>query len=405
MTEAIGLARKDLEQPEGGQSPSILVIDDEPGIRQGCRRVLEPRGFHVVTAATSQEGREQIEAGDFDLVLLDVMMPDGRGLDLLEPIRQKNPDTIAIIITGYATVELAVEAIRAGAYDFISKPFLPDMLLIAVNQGLERKRLSLEARRLQRVEKEAAAMAQEKQEAERLSAFKTAFTTKVAHELRAPVSSAISLVRPMLRGLAGELNAQQQELLGRVENRLDILMELVNDLLVLAAAQQVVADEPLQETPLLPAIQKAVDHHSVEAEHKKLALTLEVMGGSDEDAAAAQWTVMATEKGLNTILSNLLNNAIKYTPEAGRVTVSVSRQADQAAVAVSDTGIGVPVDDLARLGEEFFRATNARRSEMAGTGLGLTIVKELIELFGGTLDIQSTVGEGTTVTVLLPFAG
>ncbi|MGD8857659.1 MAG: response regulator, partial [Chloroflexota bacterium] len=126
----------------------ILVIDDELGIRQGCRRVLAPQGFQVETAASLQEGLAQLRSAQFDLVLLDVMMPDGRGFDLLGPIHEQDPDTIAIIITGYATVELAVEAIKAGAYDFIAKPFTPDVLLHAVNQGLERRRLSLSARRL-----------------------------------------------------------------------------------------------------------------------------------------------------------------------------------------------------------------------------------------------------------------
>ena len=126
----------------------ILVIDDELGIRQGCRRVLGPQGFIVETAATLQEGVQKVQAGDFDLVLLDVMLPDGRGINLLATIRERDPDTVPVIITGYATVEMAVNAIKQGAYDFISKPFTSDLLLMTVNQGLEKRRLSRETRRL-----------------------------------------------------------------------------------------------------------------------------------------------------------------------------------------------------------------------------------------------------------------
>jgi signal transduction histidine kinase len=322
------------------------------------------------------------------------MMPDGRGLELLPSIRQKDPDIIPIIITGYATVELAVEAIKAGAYDFISKPFSPDLLLITVNQGLERRRLSLAAQRLAAIEEESAELARAKKEAERLSEFKTAFTLKVAHELRAPVAGAISLIRPLMRGLAGQLNEQQQDILARIDHRLDILMELVDDLLTLAATKSIIAEERLEQVALQPIIKQVVDRLSIEADARKIALTVE--------EPPTTLTVRATAKGLNTVISNLLGNAIKYTPEAGRIVVHTTRNDDQVRLSVSDTGIGIPASDLARIGDEFFRAKNARRSAVSGTGLGLSIVKELVAHFGGSLDIESLEGEGTTISVLLP---
>jgi DNA-binding NtrC family response regulator len=162
------------------------------------------------------------------------MMPDGRGIDLLAPIDERDPDIVTVIITGYATVELAVEAIKRGAYDFISKPFTSDQLLMTVNQGLEKRRLSLEAKRLQAIEQEAVSLAREKDEMERLNRFKTEFMLTVAHELRSPVGSAQSLIRTLIRGLAGGLNEQQSEILTRIETRLTVLTELINDLLSLA---------------------------------------------------------------------------------------------------------------------------------------------------------------------------
>ena len=138
-----------------GSKENILVIDDEAGIRQGCIRVLKPEGFNVVQASSIEDGLRKIQENDFDLVLLDVMLPDGRGIDLLAPIQEKDPDLVCIIITGFATIELAVEAIKAGAYNFISKPFTADVLLMSVNQGLDRRRLALETRRLQTIEQEA----------------------------------------------------------------------------------------------------------------------------------------------------------------------------------------------------------------------------------------------------------
>ncbi len=379
---------------EPNQAKTILVVDDELGIREGCRRVLEPQGFRVETAVTLQEGLDQIRSREFDVVLLDVMMPDGRGFDLLAPIYEKDPDTIPIIITGYATIELAVEAIKAGAYDFISKPFSPDLLLIAVNKGLERRQLSLAAKRLAAIEEETAELAHAKNEAERLSEFKTAFTFKVTHELRAPVAGAISLIRPLMRGLAGELNEQQRDILTRIDNRLDILMELVNDLLALAATKTIISEEALEPVALQPIIQEVIDRLSVEADTKKILFTVE--------GSATTLTVRATKKGLNTIFSNLLSNAIKYTPKAGRIQVRIANHDGQVLVSVSDTGIGIPVEDLPRIGDEFFRAKNARRSEITGTGLGLSIVKELMNNYGGSIDIDSIEDQGTTISLLFP---
>ena len=136
------------------------------------------------------------------------------------PSEQRDPETVAIIITGYATVELAVDTIKKGAYNFISKPFTADMLLMTVNQGLEKRTLSMEAKRLQAIESEKVELTRARDEAERLNEFKSSFLLMVAHELRSPVSGAQSLVRTLLRGLAGELKPQQSELLSRVETRL-----------------------------------------------------------------------------------------------------------------------------------------------------------------------------------------
>lgn len=370
---------------------NILVIDDEFGIREGCRRVLEPEGFHVKGAATIQEGLQILQENGFELVLLDVMMPDGRGIDLLEPIGAIDPDIVCVIITGYATVELAVEAIKQGAYDFISKPFTSDHLLMTVNQGLEKRHLSLEAKRLAAVERQAATLAREKQEMERLDRHKSAFMTTVAHELRAPVAGAQSLVRTLLRGMAGDLDDQQKDILQRIEVRQSQLMDLINDLLSLAASKTFDQDEPLQPISLAPEIRRALDQFSVEAEKKGITTLLEV---PDNDVL-----VQATPDGLTKIFNNLIGNAIKYTPEGGRVHIEVIEQPNGVLCNVSDTGIGIPEEDLPHLWEEFFRARNVRRSGIVGTGLGLSIVKQQADRFGGEIEVRSVEGEGTTFTL------
>ena len=138
---------------------NLLVIDDELGIREGCRRALSPQGYAVDVAGDAAEGLARLAAGRYDLVLLDVMMPGMSGLELLGKLRENDSEIACIIITGYATVAMAVTAIKHGAYDFLTKPFGVDDLLLAVEHGLEHRRLIQEQRRLREVVAEAVRLA------------------------------------------------------------------------------------------------------------------------------------------------------------------------------------------------------------------------------------------------------
>jgi len=372
---------------------NILVIDDELGIREGCRRALVPQGFTVETAATMQEGLRKIRESDFDLVLLDVMLPDGRGIDLLSPIREKDPDTVSVIITGYATVELAVEAIKQGAYDFISKPFTTDLLLMTVNQGLERRRLSLEAKRLQAIEQEAAELARDKEEMERLDRFKTAFTLTVAHELRAPITALQSFLLAMLKGYVPP--DQQQNILQRAIERAQELLDLVDDLLNLATAKQEVVPSKREILSLADVLEKVIPLLQAQAEERGMTFTVEVRQRPLVEANPGQ---------IGQLWTNLISNAVKYTPAGGRVTVTLEEKDGWAVGMVEDTGIGIAPEDQAKIFEEFYRTPQAKEMEHRGTGLGLPLVKRIVEGHGGTIEVESALGQGSRFSFRLPVA-
>ncbi len=372
---------------------NILIVDDEPGIRIGCRRALEPAGYAIDEAGSFKQGQEKIAANIYDLVLLDVMLPDGRGIDLLPDIVGRDPETVTIIVTGYATVEMAVNAIKHGAYDFISKPFTSDLLLLTVEQGLEKRRLSLEAQRVKKVETEAAELARQKAEAERLGAFKAQFALTVAHELRAPVAGAQSLLRTLTNGLVGEFTEKQNAILNRLENRLDGLLAMINDLLTLARSKSLTEDMPLEKISLQPVIQKTLGLFEAMAAEKGVSLYLNQSGVESD--------VYATEDGLAIIFTNLVSNAIKYSREGGAVRIKVEPEDQFIRVEVKDEGIGIPQEALQNIGQEFFRAPNAQSSGITGTGLGLSIVQQYLTHFGGDFSIQSQEGQGTNVTVKL----
>ena len=372
---------------------NILVIDDELGIREGCRRTLAPHGFVVETAATAEEGLRKVREGNFDLVLLDVVMPDRRGIDLLAPIHEKDPDTVCLIITGYATVELAVEAIRQGAYDFISKPFTADVLLIAVNQGLERRRLSLEAKRLQALEQEAAELARAREELERLDRFKTGFMLTVAHELRAPLTAIQSFLLAVLKGYIPR--QQQEKTLQRAIERAQELLDLVDDLLRLAVVKEEQETGKREILSLADALEKVFSLLKAQAEEKGVACSVEVRQRPLVEANPGQMAQLWT---------NLISNAIKYTPAGGEVRVTLQEEDGWAIGTVEDTGIGIAPEDRSRIFEEFYRTPQAKEMDARGTGLGLSLVKRIVEGLGGTLEVRSELGQGSHFSFRLPVA-
>lgn len=223
---------------------------------------------------------------------------------------------------------------------------------------------------------------------------RTQFVHIVTHELRSPVVGSQSMLRVLLANMGGALSDQQRDILERLNRRMDALLGLINDLLSLAEASALDTHRQLESVALNKAIRDAIDLFEYSATDKQQTLTLKLPNETI--------STLATPVGIKRILENLIGNAIKYTPEHGTISVSLNTDDNQAILQVSDTGIGIPEEAIAKLGEEFFRADNARKSDISGTGLGLATVKQLVRNFGGEFNVESTVGEGTTIHVSLP---
>jgi signal transduction histidine kinase len=220
------------------------------------------------------------------------------------------------------------------------------------------------------------------------------FVRTVTHELRSPTSGAQSLLRVLMHQHADQLTDQQREILHRVGARLEVLANLVDDLLALAKSKTAGFQADPEVIDLSPLLNQLSDRYRSEASAKQIRM--------ETHLPETPVRVMATQEGIGLIFGNLLSNAIKYTPPGGRVTLTLVREQDTAQVRVADTGIGIPEAEHPRLWEEFWRASNARKSEIAGTGLGLSIVRRLVEGLGGLITFRSAEGQGTTFTVALP---
>jgi signal transduction histidine kinase len=225
------------------------------------------------------------------------------------------------------------------------------------------------------------------------------FVRVATHELRAPLGASLSLMRNIEQGYAGELSAQQAAILSRVTNRLEGLRTLIDDLLTLAMSREAsTAHAPLEPYAVRTALDKIIERERPNADQRKIQL--------DCDLAGEPGVVLSGSAGLGIIFGNIVNNAIKYTPEGGRVSIEykVARPTQTVEIVVRDTGMGIPADDLPNIFNEFFRAKNAKSSQVMGTGIGLSTVRTLVERYHGRITLDSQEGKGTTIKISLPLA-
>jgi len=233
---------------------------------------------------------------------------------------------------------------------------------------------------------------------EELDLAKGQFVRTVTHELRSPVSVVHSLLRTLTSGYVGEISEQQMDILQRSQRRVEFLQSLIDDLLDLAAGKnEFKRVEPFEPVALPVVVERIVRRYEVISKERGLTLERHQQAGPNEAK------VMASQDGLDRIFNNLVSNAVKYTPAGGRVTVNLSYSEGQAQVEVIDTGIGIPEEAQEHLFEEFYRAPNARALEREGTGLGLTIVRDLVVRFGGSIQVESSLGAGSHFTIRLPL--
>ena len=298
----------------------ILIIDDEEGLHKGCRRVLEPHGFYVESAFTLTGGLQKIREQLFDVVLLDVMMPDGRGLDIIPPIIEQDPDSACVVMTGFATVELAVEAMKAGAVNFIPKPFSSDLLLLTVNQALEKRQLSRDNKRLKNFEQDVSQLwTIARGELDAFDQFNkdfigpAAFRLTIAHEFRAPITALLSFLILLRKGYVPP--DQQDKIIDNAIERGQDLLDLVDDLMNLTSAT-----EELSPAQCL--------RHSLADDLEKVALTLEAQArekGLQFNLDIRNRPVVNTNPVLmDQLWTNLISNAIKYTLAGGSVQVTLA---------------------------------------------------------------------------------
>jgi len=351
----------------------ILVVDDEPLVLDSCRRVLAESGHDVDTASGGEEALARLESKRYDLMLVDLKMPDMDGLEVLHKVRAADPSMVVAIITGYGTVETAVEAMRNGAYDYVSKPISASSLEMLAKRALETARLQKE---LARMEKE-----------------KENFIRTIYHEFKSPIADITMFLN--ILGKTLPLDEKQRKNLSLCEKKLTPLKELTEDLLQITKAEFMQRQKKIAPCDILELAKQAVS--SISTADRASGISVQI------DPASESIFAVTEREGITTVINNLVRNAIRYNKPGGSVKVKVYKAGGNACIDIADTGIGIAKENCALIFDEFFRVRDESTKDISGTGLGLSIVKRILDSLGSRIKLESNPGVGSTFTIHLPL--
>jgi len=361
----------------------ILIVDDELGMRLGVHRALDGYTaqladvdtevrYSVEQAETGEEALEKLAAHPPDLLLLDHKLPGISGLDVIAAIAEQQLDLLVVMITAYASLETAVTATKRGAYDFLAKPFSPEELRYTIRKATEQLILSREARRL----------------AEEQRQVRFNFISVLSHELKAPLNA----IEGYLKILQSDEPPERRQMIDRSLIRLDGMRKLIFDLLDLTRIESGQKARQFSNVDVRDVAQRTIELFAAEAAERDISITLR---------APEPVMMPADPSELEIILNNLVSNAVKYNREGGSVTVALERTDDGVKIQVADTGIGLTPEEAAKLFSEFVRIKNEDTYKIMGSGLGLSTVRKLAQLYDGDATVKSERGSGSIFTVTL----
>ncbi|MCF8331165.1 MAG: hybrid sensor histidine kinase/response regulator [Bacteroidales bacterium] len=367
---------------------TVLVVDDEAGIRSGIERILRKFsvdypfmdnviGYNIESAPTGEEAISFINNNQTDIVLLDNKLPGIQGNDVLEYINQKQYDTYVIMITSHASLEVAVKATKNGAYDFVPKPFTPQELKAALENLTRHIFLKRMTSQLNKEGKQ----------------IRFQFLSVMSHELKAPINAIEGYIKMMQNREFGNKMDEYDEIITRLKKRTESMRGLIMDMLDLTQIESGKKKRELAKTDIVKIANSAIDMMKPFAIQKDVMIHLH---GNDE------LKMQADPDELEIILNNLISNAIKYNKQGGKVDCNIRANKGFATITVSDTGIGMNKTEQAKLFNEFVRIKNEKTKNISGSGLGLSIVKKLVDMYNGDINVCSKPEEGSSFTVILP---
>jgi signal transduction histidine kinase len=396
-------------EPEQEARPILLAIDDDPDNRAFLTKAVGRQGFDVVTAPNATQARRGLDGRRPALIFLDVQMPEESGLSLLPQMLRDFPESVVVMMTAYGSEQVAAEALRGGADDYIAKPIDLHRLRELLERNLEKQRLRAERQglvarlkdsnrylmrqhaALRRADEE---ILQVNRQLEQSSRYKSEFLANMSHELRTPLNAIMGFSEILLDLTMNLTSGERTEFLRNIHSSGQHLLGLINDILDLAKIEAGKMDLHAEDMPVTQALQEVTA--ILEPMARQQGLQLKMVG------AAEVGVIKADRSKFKQVLYNLLSNAVKFTPAPGSITVTVKDSAEQLTVSVEDTGIGMKAEDLPKLFREFEQIDGSYTRRYQGTGLGLALCRRFVEMHGGRIWAESEFGKGSTFTFTIP---
>jgi signal transduction histidine kinase len=424
----------------------LLVVDDEESVAVTMGAILEMDGYDVSISTSGADALRKLRKSAFDVVLTDLRLDDIDGLTIMNQVCRTHPETISIVLTGFASLESAIKALRDGAYDYLIKPCDVDELRAVVARAMERRQLGVQLksrladleqanttihelnRDLQRRVDAATAELQQRmhelakanaeiadlyrgaqshvEQLQELDRLKSRFLSIASHELKTPLTSVSGLSQVLLRRMrrrleigapdAEEWNLEQR---GHVE-RLELLNSqtarlgrLIDELLDVSRIESGKLDLHWGPVDLVQLIAEVA---------ARLQLTTTLHRIEVDVDGVMDLSVYADRDHLEQVLDNLVSNAVKFSPEAGSIWVRLREVGDTVVVSVQDFGVGIPSEQLEAIFGLFYQAEDPVSRRTGGMGLGLYISKEIVGRHGGQIWAESTPDHGSTFSISLP---
>ncbi len=365
----------------------LLIVDDEPGIRSGITRILrnyrvdypflnEDFTFNILEAETAEIGLDLIKSEKPDIVLLDNKLPGMSGIELLEIIRKEHFDVYVMMITSFASLDLAVRATKNGAYNFIPKPFTPNELKTAINDISKHLFLKRVTRKMQETGKE----------------VRFQFLSVLSHELKSPLNAIDGYLKLMKDKQLGNNLDDYSEMIERSMIRVKGMRNLILDLLDLTKLESGKKIQHIESVNLREIAQIAINTMEPMAIQQNIKIFLE---------SNVQTNIQADADELEIIFNNLISNAVKYNCENGSVFINLLQEGNTFIIKVKDTGIGMEASDVEKLFHEFTRIRNDKTKHISGSGLGLSILQKMVNKYNGEITVNSVWNKGTEFVVSL----
>ncbi len=383
--------------------PVALIVDDDVVLRPLLGEVLQQAGFMVEEAAEGEQALAAFVRAQPDIILLDVMLPTMDGFTLCATIRALpgGEHTPVLMVTGLGDTESIRRAYEVGATDFIAKPLNWEILSHRVRYMLRASRAMEDLRKkeaenrvlLMEAKRAAEELLRAKEEAEAADRAKTEFLATMSHELRTPLNAIWGYTQLFLNDALGALTSDQIEALQRVDKNARELLDLISAVLDVSRLEAGRLPVEIREVRVAELLKEVEAETQEVREQTSVVFLWKVEGGLPP---------LRTDPGkLKVVIKNLIGNAAKFT-EKGSITVNAHRCGSGIEIDVIDSGVGIPADELPIIFEPFRQLESAKTRRFGGTGLGLHIVKRLLELLSGRISVESEVGRGSAFHVWVP---